>query len=157
MAMMGQNIGAGNIERAKMVYKKALIFAFTIATVLGALSAIFSKQILGLFTTDPTIIGYAQGYFLLAPISFGFLSVVIVVSSSFQGVGKSWPGFWITFIKFGLIAAPLSYLLTKMMGYGIISVWIAIMLSNVLAAVIGYFWLKRMLDGLKVDKELVRG
>ncbi len=154
MAMLGQNIGAGNIVRAKAVYKKALVYSFVLATGFGILSALFSKQIIRIFTTDSTIIDYAASYLLLAPLSFGFLSLIIVESSSFQGVGKSWPGFWITFLKFALLAAPLSYVFTSVMGFGIISVWITIAVSNVIASVLGYFWLKRELDAITKQKSI---
>ncbi len=151
MAMLGQNIGAGNIERAKAVYKKALVYSFIIATLFGILSAFFSRQIIKIFTNDATIMQYATSYLFLAPLSFGFLSMIIVASSSFQGIGKSWPGFWITFLKFAVIAAPLSYLLAKVMSYGIIAVWISIVASNLIAALIGYFWLRKTIDDINVQ------
>ena len=77
--------------------------------------------------------------------------MVIVESSSFQGIGKSWPGFWITFLKFAIIAVPLSYLLTNIMSYGIIAVWLSIVASNLIAASVGYFWLRRTLNAIKVQ------
>ena len=155
MAMLGQNIGAGNIDRAKAVYKKALVFAFVLAVLFGIISAIFSRQIIGIFTNDTAIMQYASSYLLFAPVSFGFLSMVIVASSSFQGIGKSWPGFWITFLKFAIIAVPLSYLLTVIMRYGIIVIWISILASNFIAAIVGYSWLKKALDGIKVQTVVV--
>ncbi len=151
MAMLGQNIGAGNIERAKEVYKRALIYSFALATIFGIISALFSRQVIGIFTKDPAVMQYASSYLWLAPISFGFLAMVIVEASSFQGIGKSWPGFWITFLKYVIIAAPLSYLFASIMHRGIIAVWLSIAASSVIAAAAGYFWLKSSINRIKVQ------
>ena len=151
MALLGQNIGAGNIERAKAAYRKAMVYSFALATLFGAFSALFPSQMIGIFTTDPIVIQYATSYLLLSPFSFGFLALLIVEASSFQGIGKSWPGFWVTLIKYFIIAVPISYLLTSVMDYGITAVWLSVLASNLIAAAVGYFWMGKALNNVKVQ------
>ena len=73
-------------------------------------------------------------------LSYGFLVAIMVEASAFQAKGKSWPGFWIFFIKFIVISIPLSYVLTNLFHLPITSIWVAIAAGNIVASMIGYFW-----------------
>lgn len=58
MALMGQNIGGGKIERTKETFNKALKYGFFAAAGLGILAALFTNTITRIFTTDPTVTEY---------------------------------------------------------------------------------------------------
>ncbi len=146
MAMIGQSMGAGKKERAQEVFKKGLKYAFLSATGLGVLAILFGKYIIGLFTTEPVVMNYALLYLWVVGGTYGFLAASMVESSAFQAMGRSWPGFWIFFIKFIIISIPFSLILSGLFPNQIISIWSAIALSNVVAAVFGYVWSKRSID-----------
>lgn len=141
MAMIGQNIGAKNLERAKNVLRTALAFASTIALVLGVLAAIFAHQIIGIFTEDPVVTANAVSYLQTVALSYAFLAAMMVEASAFQALGKSWPGFWILFLRFFVISIPLSYVLTAILDFPIIGIWSALIAGNVVAAIAGYLWI----------------
>ena len=145
MAMIGQSIGAGNFERAMEVFKKASLMGFASATVLGLLLMLGGRFIIGAFTTDALVMQYSLSYLFIVAGTYGFLAVGMVVSSVFQAIGKSWPGFWLFFIKFLLFAVPLSYGATQYFNLGIWSVWVIIAVSNLALAVGGYLWLRQSL------------
>ena len=152
MAMIGQNIGAGNIERAKEAFNKALQYGFTAAAGLGVVAAVFANQIIAVFTTDPTVTSYARLYLHTVALSYGFLSAMMVEASAFQAIGKSWPGFWIFFIRFFVISIPLSYVLTQVFHFPIVAIWLSIIAGNVIAASIGYFWITKKMRTLSLDE-----
>lgn len=58
----------------------------------------------------------------------------------------AWPGFWIFFLRLGVISIPLSYLLTNVFNLSIITVWGSLIAGNVIASVVGYFWINKTLD-----------
>ncbi len=146
MAMMGQNIGAEKLDRAKQVLRTALKYSSGIALVLGIIVAVFAPQIVGAFTTDPVVTDYALQYMRVVSFSYFFLAAMMVEASAFQAIGKSWPGFWIMFLRFIVISLPLSYILTIVFGLPIIGIWASIAAGNIVASVVGYFWIWSKLD-----------
>ena len=145
MAMMGQNIGAEKLDRAKEIFRIALKLAVSLAAVLGILAAIFAHQIIDIFTTDPEVTTYALSYFRIVALSYGFLAAMMVEASAFQAVGKSWPGFWISALRFLGISVVLSYVLTIVLQYPITAIWFSLVAGNIIAAIVGYFWFTRTL------------
>lgn len=141
MAMMGQSIGAENLTRAKDVLRKAFRYGGFTAFVFGIVVAIFAKLIIAVFTTDPVVTGYTLLYMRTVAFSYIFIAMMLVEASAFQAIGKSWPGFWIIFLRFIVISIPLAYVLTVVGKFSIVSLWISIIVGNVIAAITGYFWL----------------
>lgn len=146
MAMMAQNIGAEKLERAKEAFAMGLKYASSIALVLGIIVFIFANQIIGIFTQDPIVMEYALTYFRIVPLSYFMLAAMMVEAMAFQAVGKSWPGFWISFVRFGIISIPLAYVLTSVFSFSITAVWIALAAGNIVTGVLGYAWIQKTLN-----------
>ncbi|MEQ1849844.1 MAG: MATE family efflux transporter [Candidatus Peribacteraceae bacterium] len=146
MAMIGQNIGARNMTRAKEVLRIAFLLGGSIALVLGLLAAIFPTAIIGIFTTDPVVSGYALLYFRTVALSYGFLAIMMISASTFQALGKSWPGFWIAVLRFFVITIPIGYVTTIVLHHTILSLWLSLVAGNVVAAIVGYFWIQRTMN-----------
>lgn len=88
---VGQNWGAGKIDRVKkgMWVTLGIGFVYTVAT--GILLFTFSKPIMCLFSNDESVIAYGQramGYF--CPF-YWLLSILHALSGTVRGVGKSIP------------------------------------------------------------------
>ena len=148
MAMMGQNIGAGNMQRANEAFKKALWYAFIGAGGLGVIAAIFAGPVIGVFTDDPVVSEYAHTYLFSVALSYGFLAALLVEANAFQSIGKSWPGFWIFLLRVAVITLPLAYILCIHMDYGIYGIWTAVIVGNVIPSIVGFIWIKRKLKKL---------
>jgi len=147
MAIMGQCIGAENLTRAKEAFNMAMKCAFLGATGVGFLAALFGGFVISAFTNDPVVTDYTYSYlWTVAALSYGFLAAIMVEASAFQAIGRSWPGFWIFFIRSAVITVPIAYVSTQILDLSIISMWIAILAGNVIAAVVGYFWIRKVLD-----------
>ncbi|HLC79228.1 MAG TPA: MATE family efflux transporter [archaeon] len=152
LAMIGQNLGAGNVERAKEVFSKAIKYSFIAALAVGILAIIFARNIIEIFTTDPVVIEHSLSYIWIVALSYGFLAMTMVEASAFQAIGKSWPGFWIFFIRFIVISIPLAYIFTQVFKMPLTSIWTAILIGNILSAIIGYFWIKKEISKIDINK-----
>lgn len=152
MAMIGQNVGAGNLDRAKEIFRKAFTYGFATATGLGVLVALFADGFISIFTTDPLVMDYARLYMWTVALSYGFVAAMMVEANSFQAIGRSWPGFWILFLRFAVLSIPLSYFLTVYLHLPIIAVWGSIIVGNITAAGIGYFWITKTMNQLQVKE-----
>ncbi|WP_306640084.1 MATE family efflux transporter [Sanyastnella coralliicola] len=149
MALMGQNIGAQNFTRTKEAFNKAVSYAFLSATGIGVLVALFASPLIGVFTDDPTVTEYAQAYMFTVSLSYGFLAALMVIANAFQSIDKSWPGFWIFLLRVVGISIPLAYVFSVVMDFSIWSVWLAIVIGNIVPAAVGYVWIRRKLKELR--------
>jgi len=149
MALIGQNMGAGNFTRAREAFNKALIYGIGTAIAIGFLAILAAPMIAHIFTTDPIVTQYVNSYILYIALSYGFLAAMMVVVSGFQAIGRSWPGFWLYIIRFTLVSIPVSYLLTIVYDLPIESLWIAIAAGNVVSALVGYLWIMRTFNNMK--------
>lgn len=152
MALMSQNIGAKNIERAKQTFHKALKYAFAGAAGLGIIAILFSSLLIKAFTSDPTVTQYTSSYMWIVGLSYGFLAALLVEASAFQSIGRSWPGFWIYLIRVAALIIPLSYLFSNTFNLSITWVWIAVAIGNIVPSIAGYFWIKHALTHLNLKE-----
>jgi putative MATE family efflux protein len=148
MSLIGQNIGAGNIDRAREAFKKSFLYGVGASAAFGVLCMLFAVPITRIFTSDPTVIGYAHSYIWIVALSYGFMSAIMIEASGFQAIGRSWPGFWIFFIRFFVVSIPLAYVLTSVYAFPLETVWIAIAAGNIIASIAGYLWINSTLSKL---------
>lgn len=146
MAMIGQSIGAHDINRAKKILKKAIQYGSGIALALGLTIFIFAPHIVAVFTDEPQVVDYTLLYYRTVSLSYFFLALTMIEANAFQSIGRSWPGFWISFLRLIVITVPLAYLFSFVLNYSIVAVWGAIVVGNVVAALIGYVWISKTMN-----------
>ena len=132
MTFMGQNIGAGNIERARRGLRQATILVVIISGGLGAFFLIFAGPLAALFNPDPAVTFYIRRVMLYILSIYWLFGINEVIGGALRGVGRSmvpmlvtlicmsgFRVFWVYVIlplnrtfDFMLLAYPLSYVLT---------------------------------------------
>lgn len=152
MSMIGQNIGAGNHDRVRAVLNVSVWYGSGSALLFSLLVLIFAPYIVAIFTADPLVTEYALQYFRIVPLGYLFFAVAFIEASIFQGIGKSWPGFWITFARIG-IALAISFITINIFELEIWTVWIAIVAGSVIASLFGLLWLKRALTSAQQEAQ----
>ncbi len=152
MSMIGQNIGAGNHDRVRAVLNVSVWYGSGSALLFSLLVLIFAPYIVAIFTADPLVTEYALQYFRIVPLGYLFFAVAFIEASIFQGIGKSWPGFWITFARIG-IALAISFITINIFELEIWTVWIAIVVGSVIASLFGLLWLKRALTSAQQEAQ----
>lgn len=95
---VGQNYGAGNINRCRKVAKISLVLDFAITAVICVLLMVFGRPLLGLFNRDPAVasIGMIRLRYI---VSAEVINVVMeVMSGAMRGYGYSLVPAIITFV-----------------------------------------------------------
>lgn len=151
MAMIGQNMGAEQFDRTHRSFNKALLYSFAAATGFGVLVMLCAQLIAGIFTADLQVTQYLTSYIWIIGLSYGLLAASMVEANAFQAIGRSWPGFWIFFIRFFVVSVPLAYVATVIFDFSIVAIWIMIVLGNVVSALVGYVWIKRALHTIRPE------
>lgn len=75
-AMAAQNIGAGQLDRAKKTLHTGLLLAYAVSVPIFLLSQLFPEQIIGIFDKDPAMLEAGAQY--LKSFSFDYLCVALV-------------------------------------------------------------------------------
>jgi len=139
---VGQNLGAGNSERIREAMRRCAafcaLFGLSLAVVLG-ITAVF---LIRLFTPDPQILAVGAAYLWIVPVSYGAAGIIMVANAAFNGLGRPFPAVVVSCLRMVVIYLPLAYAGSLIAGvYGI---FIATCISNLLAGLIAYLWIRRV-------------
>ena len=85
---VSQNIGAGNVDRAKKSVGRGIMIAVVLAGSLGALSAIFSKELSSIMSSDPQVIAYSQQKMMLISSTYFICGIYDILGSALRGMGR---------------------------------------------------------------------
>ncbi len=141
--LVGQNLGAGKPDRAeKSVWitgKYNAIFMFSISLIY----LIFARGIISLFTDVPAVIENGALCLQVVAAGYVFYAYGMVVTQAFNGAGDTRTPTKINFIAFWLIQLPFAYLVSLYLDWGVLGVFIAITLAEVLLSAMAVFWFRK--------------
>ena len=141
--LVGQNLGAGHIDRAeKSVFqtlKYIIIFMAVVSVVFLTCGHLFAS----FFTSDVKVIEIASRALKILSIGFVIYGAAMVFSSAFNGAGDTWTPTKINIFAFWLFQIPLAYFLAKYLEMGPIGVFIAIPTAEAGIAVAAFILFKK--------------
>jgi putative MATE family efflux protein len=133
--LVGQNLGAGNPERAeKSVWRTAkfnMIF-------LGLISLVFllaAQPILQLFTEESEVLYYGTDCLQIVCLGYIFYAYGMVITQSFNGAGDTRTPTILNFFGFWLFQIPLAYALAIILDFGPRGAFLAISIAESVLAV----------------------
>jgi len=137
------NYGAKNVYRVFDAVKKAIIFSTILASIVFALIFSFSEAIVKVFTDDLEVLNQTplalRWVFAATPI----IGIQFIGAAYFQAIGKALPALLLTLTRQGFFFIPLLFILSNKMG--VIGVWIAFPLGELIATIVtGYFLFKSL-------------
>ena len=134
--LVGQNLGAGKPERAESSVWKTGFANMCFLGVVTLIFIFFAGPLVGIFTRDPAIMPY--GVDCLRYISYGYIFYAwgMVISSSFNGAGDTYTPTLLNLFCFWLFQIPLAYYLAHHTGLGVRGVYLALMISESVLAVV---------------------
>jgi Na+-driven multidrug efflux pump len=92
LPMVGTNVGAGQIRRARRIAWTGAFIAAGIGGAAGLTLALAPRAWLGLFNDDPAVIASGSLYFRIVGIQFPLSALALVLGSAAQGAGRPfWP------------------------------------------------------------------
>lgn len=129
--LIGQNLGAGNPERAEQVgWRIAAAGAFVLGILAlivyfraGAFAAIVAK--------DAGVLAETARYLRINMIAQPFLAVSLSLGGGLQGAGDTRGTMWVIIIAIWLIRLPLAFSLALLLGLGAQGVWWAMVVSMI--------------------------
>ena len=135
--VVGQNIGAGNVERANKGAWRVLYLSWIPMAIYGVILFFFPAQIAGIFTTDQSVIETAKVYNMIAAFSIFFAMSEQIFSGAFAGAGNSLPPLAI-YLPVTALRIPLAAILAPI--YGMNGIWIAIFVTSITKGILIAIW-----------------
>ncbi len=136
--LVGQNLGAGKPERAERTAWITAGIGAALMTFFGIIFIVFSKNIIGFFSTDPDVMKTCVSYMNIIACTFGFIGLGIIFSRAFSGAGDTISPLVITAIGFVGLRISLSILLSSLIGLK--GVWYGVTISTVVQGLMAAFW-----------------
>jgi len=133
-ALVGQNLGARQPERAGRAAMSIVAIASTLAICLIGIATLSGRTVLYLFTADAEVI--AQGVHIMSIIGLGqvFFMASLTFDNSLTGAGDTLSPMVINTFVLWAIQLPLTYLLSRGLGWRSEGIWWAIVISQVCLA-----------------------
>jgi putative MATE family efflux protein len=134
-ALVGQNLGAGQPERAETSVWRAAFFNMVFLGLISVSFLLAAKPIVMLFTQDMSIISYAAECLQLISIGYIFYAYGMVLTQSFNGAGDTRTPTLINLVGFWMLQIPLAWVLAVNYNMGPPGVFWAIAIAESCIAV----------------------
>lgn len=134
--IVGQNNGAGQIERVKETLNKSLLYALMVISVGSFMMLVIPKQLIELFTKDSKVVEIGIGYLFFASFTAWAYVILAINVSALQGMKKPYYPMLIGAFRQFLIPFPLYYFLVNYLHLGINNMWKGMVTVNWTAAII---------------------
>ena len=115
--LIGYTYGARDERRFRETLRFDLSVVAGLALVLTVLMMVFAPQIIRLFMRDPEIVREGTGMLRWLASSTTIAGIIMVLTTTFQSMGKATPAFWLSFSRQGLIFLITIVALSYFFGY----------------------------------------
>ncbi|MBP3338757.1 MAG: MATE family efflux transporter [Lachnospiraceae bacterium] len=148
--MVGQQLGAGNVEKAKDTVRKEVFACVGACIIIGSLLALVAGVFPEIYNTSNSIKNLAKTFIRISAL---FMPVIAFVNMSYftmRSGGKTLITFLFDSCYVWVVCIPLVYCLTRFTNLGIIVIFFACQSLEIIKAVIGYvllktgFWINKM-------------
>ncbi len=135
--LVGQNLGAGQPDRAEKSTWRAAKYNAIFMTSVGVLVVIFAPGIAGLFTNDADVLRYGTSCLRILAIGIPMYAVGMIVTQALNGAGDTRTPTAINLVCFWILQIPLAYWLATEMSLGPDGVFWAMVVSESLVTILG--------------------
>ena len=137
--LVGMNFGAKKYNRVKEGYKKFLLAATSIATIIWILFIVFPDKIIGIYLPNPELISQGAGSFRIFMSVFFFQAFIFLPAVFFESIGKGGRASFLLLARQILLFAPLVLILP--IFFGIDGVWLSIPIADILIVIISIIFI----------------
>ena len=136
-ALVGQNIGAGNIERASQIGRVGAWMGFWILSGMGAIAFLVAPELIAFFVPkDPDVIREGAYYLRIMAPMWGFMGAQLCMTGVFRASGNMVMTMVLALVSQWVLQFPLAYVLSKHTSLGAHGIWWAFPISYLLIVLI---------------------
>lgn len=135
--IIGQNLGADNILRARDAFKKSLMISLIFMIVGGVILVPCSESIIRIFAKEEEVIQQGTYYLRIIATSLPLMGIFNCLMGVFQGSGHTIYAMFMNLGRLWALRIPMILLFKEFTDLGSKSVWFAMVISNFVICCIG--------------------
>ncbi|MBV1758223.1 MAG: MATE family efflux transporter [Dethiosulfatibacter sp.] len=157
ITIIGQNLGANNIERAKQAIKTSALLTTVFLVIGGLLIFSSANTIVGIFTSDIDVLTQGAFYLRAITLSLPFMGFFVIFVGTFQGSGHTVSAMMMMSGRLWALRIPMILIFKNYTNLAEKSVWFAMVLSNAIICLVGLIiystgrWQKPIIEKEKGD------
>ncbi|MCY9371724.1 MATE family efflux transporter [Bacillus haynesii] len=136
--LIGRHIGAKQFDEAYSRCLKSLWWALAITTFTSVLFAVFSRQLIGIFSSNPDIIATASILILLTIILEPGRSFNVVIINSLRAAGDAKYPVYMAIVSMWGIGLPIAYIFGIQLGFGLAGIWFSFIADEWVRGILMY-------------------
>lgn len=140
--LVGQNLGAGNPERAQSTVWKIGLYNMIFLIGVSVIYFTFNRSLMEIFSDQDEVIHVGATWLRILSYSYFVYGWWMVTTQAFNGAGDTKTPTWINLVFFWLIEIPLCYALAIPLDWGYHGVFWGVFIAET-AAGLGTLWLFR--------------
>jgi len=149
---VGQNWGAAKIDRVKLGIKYSQQFSMLWGTATFVLFLALAWPLANLFSNDPQVSQTIVAYLWLVPISYGLVGMLTLSNTALNVLNKPLHAALLSVIRIFVLYVPLAYAGSYL--FGVWGIFAAISVANIIAGILAYLWLKRVLANVDAPPQV---
>lgn len=135
--LVGQNLGAGQPDRAEQSVWRASRYNAIFMGVLGLVSVVLAPQIVSMFSSDPEVIRIGTSCIQILGVGYPMYAVGMIVIQGLNGAGDTYTPSVLNLVCFWALQIPLAYYLAEPLSFGPSGVFISIIVSESALTILG--------------------
>ncbi len=138
---IGQNWGARNFDRVKRALFLTNSFSIAWGVFTFVLLMLIGESVVTLIDDNEVVVEVASSFFLIIPLTIGFMGIMQIATSSFNARGMPMPALIISVARTVGIYLPLAIVANMLWGY--LGIIVATAVTNVVAGMVAWGWNKQ--------------
>jgi len=147
-AIVGQNFGAQKFSRISVTLKSAWLVSMIFMIGCTTICLLFPQILIGIFSNNSDVIHFGVIYLRIFSIGFVMVGTIMVASSAFQGLGKTYPSL-IGAVVDNALFAGLVFTLPVYFSWGIQAIWWIKLATAAAETAVVAVWLKHELTNVR--------
>lgn len=142
--LVGQNLGAGQIERAAKVTVIGSVWSFVMLSVIGVTAYFMAPVLVAFFIPDnPDVIAQGAQFLSVMSLSWGCIGVQLSVMSAFRASGNMINSMVLSLLTQWVFQFPLAYVLSQHTALHEKGIWWSFFITNIVVALVSIAWFAR--------------
>lgn len=141
LPIAGYNYGAELYKRVKEVLFTAIKYATVLCIITFIAIYFLNYEMTAVFTTDTTLLQQTPNAILICFFATPFIGFQLVGAAYFQAAGKAKPALVLTLLRQSIFLIP--FVIVLPMFFGLDGIWYSFPISDMLAAIVTFFFLKK--------------